>query len=147
MITNRSAPTATVVPILIYDDVSTAIDWLCSSFGFQERLRAPGRDGTITHAQLAINEGAVMLGKAGGPFKAQVDRPNQYVHITVSDVAAHFARARAAGAEIVEPLTVMPFGERQYTAKDHAGHWWTFSQHVADVALEDWGAIPATLAP
>jgi uncharacterized glyoxalase superfamily protein PhnB len=146
MVTNRSAPPATVVPILIYDDVSSAIDWLCSSFGFEERLRAPGRDGTIIHAQLAVDEGAVMLGKAGGPFTAHADKPNQYVHVTVTDVAVHFARALAHGAEIVEPPTTMPFGERQYTAKDHAGHWWTFSQHVADVAPEDWGAVPATHA-
>jgi uncharacterized glyoxalase superfamily protein PhnB len=34
MITNRSAPTATVVPILVYDDVARAIDWLCAAFGF-----------------------------------------------------------------------------------------------------------------
>jgi uncharacterized glyoxalase superfamily protein PhnB len=144
MVTNRSAPTATVVPILIYADVSGAIDWLTRSFGFEERLRAPGRDGGIGHAQLVIGDGAVMLGKAGGPFSANLDKPNQYVHVTVPDVAAHFERARANGAEIVEPLTTMPFGERQYTAKDHAGHWWTFSQHVADIAPEAWGAIPAT---
>jgi uncharacterized glyoxalase superfamily protein PhnB len=37
----------------------------------------------------------------------------------------------------------MPFGERQYTVQDHAGHWWTFSQHVADLAPEDWGAVSA----
>ena len=29
MVTNRSAPTATIVPILIYEDVRQAIDWLC----------------------------------------------------------------------------------------------------------------------
>jgi len=38
MITNRSAPSATVVPILIYEDVGQAIDWLCRAFGFSERL-------------------------------------------------------------------------------------------------------------
>ncbi len=38
----------------------------------------------------------------------------------------------------------MPFGERQYTVVDLAGHWWTFSQHVADLAPEDWGALSAT---
>ena len=96
MVTNRSAPTATVVPILIHDDVSTAIDWLCRAFGFAERLRAPGRDGTITHAQLAIGDEELMLGKAGGPFAARAASPNRYVHVTVPDVAAHFARARTA---------------------------------------------------
>jgi uncharacterized glyoxalase superfamily protein PhnB len=37
----------------------------------------------------------------------------------------------------------MPFGERQHTALDHSGHWWTFSQHIADVAPEEWGTVSA----
>ena len=48
--------------------------------------------------------------------------------------------AKAAGATIVKVPTDMPFGVRQYTATDHAGHWWTFSQNLADVAPEEWGA-------
>jgi len=36
-----------------------------------------------------------------------------------------------------------PWGERQYTAEDHAGHWWSFLQHVADVTPEEWGAQAA----
>jgi len=39
-IVNRSAPRATVVPVLVYEDVGKAIDWLCGAFGFEERLRA-----------------------------------------------------------------------------------------------------------
>jgi hypothetical protein len=45
---NRSAPTAAVVPILIYTDVAKAIDWLCSAFGFEERLRASDCNGVIS---------------------------------------------------------------------------------------------------
>ena len=141
---NRSAPNATVTPILIYDDLSKAIDWLSGAFGFQERLRLPGRDGKISHAQLKVAEGAIMLGLRGGPFNPP--RPGeitQYVHIDVEDVDRHFERAERFGARIVKPPTDMPFGERQYTAEDHAGHRWTFSQHVADVAPEEWGAISA----
>ena len=33
----------------------------------------------------------------------------------------------------------MEFGERQYSAQDPAGHHWTFSQTLADVAPEEWG--------
>ena len=62
MVVNRSAPRATVVPILVYEDVAKAIDWLCDTFGFTERLRVEGPAGSVAHAQLAIAEGAVMLG-------------------------------------------------------------------------------------
>lgn len=143
MITNRSAPSATVVPILIYEDVGYAIDWLCRAFGFSERLRAE-REGVIGHAQLAVAEGALMLGRQGGPFRTpSTDGVTQYVHVTVTDVDRHYEHAKACGARIIQPPTEMPFGERQYTAQDHAGHWWTFSQHIADLAPEDWGATSA----
>jgi uncharacterized glyoxalase superfamily protein PhnB len=133
------------VPILIYEDVGEAIDWLCRAFGFSERLRAE-RDGVIGHAQLTVAEGALMLGRQGGPYRAPSgDGITQYVHIAVGDVDRHFERAESCGAKIIQPPTDMPFGERQYTAQDHAGHWWTFSQHVADVAPEDWGATSAAV--
>ena len=67
-IVNQSAPTATVVPVLIYEDVAKAIVWLCGAFGFSERLRAARVDGTVMHAQLSIREGAVMLRRAGQPI-------------------------------------------------------------------------------
>src|SRR4029453_5853754 len=98
MATNRSAPTAPIVPILIYEDVGEAIRWLCRVFRFSERLRAE-RDGVIGHAQLAVAEGAIMLGRQGGPFRAPAaDAITQYVHITVPDVDGHFEHAKRCGA-------------------------------------------------
>jgi uncharacterized glyoxalase superfamily protein PhnB len=140
-LTNRSAPAATVVPVLVYADVSSAVEFLCNAFGFTVRLRARGPNDVLSHAQLAIAEGAIMLGRAGGPFHPpRAGEVSQYVAIHVPDVDAHFERARAAGATIVSRPNNMPFGERQYTAQDPEGHRWTFSQHIADLAPEDWGA-------
>jgi uncharacterized glyoxalase superfamily protein PhnB len=144
MTTNRSAPTATVVPVLVYEDVEAAIDYLCGAFGFVERLRAPGPGGKVTHAQLAIAEGAVMVGRQGGPFRPpRRDEVNQYVIVHVDDVDHHYERAKRFGARVVSPPADMPFGERQYTVEDPGGHRWTFSQHVADVAPAEWGAKEA----
>lgn len=142
MRTNRSAPGAAVVPVVIYSDVAKAIDWLCHAFGFEERLRAPGRDGVITHAQLNAGDGAIMIGSGGGPFKPmRAGELHQYVLVEVDNVDQHFERARGFGAEILEPAQSMPFGVRQYTAADFEGHWWTFSQNIADVHPSAWGAI------
>jgi uncharacterized glyoxalase superfamily protein PhnB len=140
-IVNRSAPAASVVPVLVYDDVGKIIDWLCDAFGFTERLRAAGKDGKIMHAQLSFREGAIMIGSAGGQFRPpRHDEVNQYVVVHVEDVTAHFEHAQTFGARIVQPLTEMPFGERMYTAEDPGGHRWAFSQSIADVAPEVWGA-------
>ena len=141
MMTNRSAPAATVVPIVIYKDVPAAIDWLSAAFGFSERLRA-AHGGVVSHAQLNIGDGAVMIGRAGGPFTSPPGgHVHQYVVVTVDDVDRHCERATRFGAQIVQPLEDMPFGVRQYTASDLDGHWWTFSQNIADVAPEAWGAV------
>jgi uncharacterized glyoxalase superfamily protein PhnB len=44
----------------------------------------------------------------------------------------------------MEP-TDMPFGERQYSAEDLAGHQWTFSETLTDMAPEEWGGETVTL--
>jgi len=143
-IVNRSAPTATVVPVLIYEDVAKAIIWLCEAFGFSERLRAARADGTVMHAQLSIRECAVMLGAPGAAFRPpHTNEVNQYVIVRVEDVDRHFEHAKRFGARIVQPPADMPFGERVYTAEDLVGHRWTFSQSIADVTPEHWGATLA----
>jgi uncharacterized glyoxalase superfamily protein PhnB len=142
-ITNQSAPAATVVPVLVYQDVSQAIDWLCGAFGFLERLRAEW-NGVVTHAQLEAAGEAIMIGRQGAEYRAP--RPgevSQYVTVTVADVDSHFEQAKRAGARIVTPPGDKPFGERQYTAEDPEGHRWTFSQHIADVPPQQWGATLA----
>jgi len=141
MVVNRSAPKATVVPILVYEDVGKAIDWLCDTFGFRERLRAGAPGGRVAHAQLDIAEGAVMLGREGAEFRPpRANEVSQYVTVHVDDVDKHFEHARQCGARILKAPADMPFGERQYTAEDIGRHRWTFSQSIADVGPEEWGA-------
>ena len=145
MIANQSSPRAAVVPILIYPDVVAAIDWLCEAFGFRERLRAAGRDGVVGHAQLLAGAGDIMIGRAGGPFKVpSPEGVNQYVLVAVANLDKHFEHAKARGAKILQPPEDMPFGVRHYTAGDPAGHWWTFSQTIADVHPSAWGATLAS---
>ena len=144
-IVNRSAPAATIVPVLVYEDVGRAIDWLCGAFGFTERLRA-SRDGRVLHAQLSLGDGQVMIGAAGGRYRPpRRDEVNQYVLVHVDDADRHCERATRFGARIVQPPTDMPFGERVYTAEDSGGHCWTFSQSIEDVAPERWGATTAAV--
>jgi uncharacterized glyoxalase superfamily protein PhnB len=138
MIENRSAPPGTVVPWLTYADAGRAIAWLCGAFGFTERLRTPpAPDGSIHHAQVAVGKGSVVL--TSGP--APDPRPPVSLFVPVEDVDAHCERARRFGARILNPPRTCEFGERQYSAEDLAGYRWTFSQSVADVNPEDWGAV------
>jgi uncharacterized glyoxalase superfamily protein PhnB len=135
---NRSIPTATVIPVLIYPEVREAVAWLTAAFGFAERLQI----GENHRSQLSVGDGAVILGDVRGNRRPpRADEVTQSVMVRVEDVRAHCERARAHGARIVEEPTDHMYGERQYTAEDHAGHQWTFSQTLADVDPADWGGI------
>jgi predicted enzyme related to lactoylglutathione lyase len=137
MILNRSSPPGPIIPVVVYEDVARAIEWLCGAFGFTERLRTPaGPDGSIHHAQLAVGLGSIILtGEPSGK--------NGYIEsllVRVEDIDGHCERARQFGAKIVMPPGTKEFGERQYAAEDFAGNRWAFTESVADVAPEEWGA-------
>lgn len=135
MIVNRSVPSATVIPVLSYEDVEKASDWLCNAFGFRVRLRIG------THRiQHVFGDGAVIVTDQGaGQGSNAPDIVSHSVLVRVEDVDQHYARAQEHGARIVRAPADYPYGERQYTADDPGGHRWTFSQSIADVAPEAWG--------
>lgn len=135
---NRSIPEPTVVPVLTYPDVREAVGWLTEAFGFVERLQI----GDDHRSQMRCGDGAVIIGDVRGerrpPRSGEV---TQSVMVRVDDVDSHLARARAAGAMIVQEPQDFEFGERQYAAEDPAGHRWTFSQTLRDVDPAQWGGI------
>ena len=145
MIANRSAPPGPIVPTIEYQDVPAAIDWLRGAFGFTERLRTPREpDGSIHHAQLTVGTGSVILTSRSGPPPAS---SLETIMVYVQDLDRHCERARQFGARILSAPDTKPFGERQYNAEDLEGRRWTFSQSVADVPPQNWGAAVSDLTP
>jgi uncharacterized glyoxalase superfamily protein PhnB len=59
--------------------------------------------------------------------------------VRVADVDSHYKHAKKTGARIINPPAEYPYGERQYTVEDIAGHLWTFSETIADVDPDLWG--------
>ena len=120
-------PAGVVIPVLGYPDVGEAVDWLCGAFGFSERWRAGNH-----RAQIAVGDGAVAVTERQSASRSEI-------MVRIEDADRHHERARRFGAHIVQPPADYPYGERQYTAEDLAGHRWTFSESIADVAPEEWG--------
>jgi uncharacterized glyoxalase superfamily protein PhnB len=128
---------ATVIPSLRYRDASAMIDWLCNAFGLEKQ--AVYADGNIVqHAQLTFGNGMIMLGSvanesAWGERIAQPDeiggRETQCCCLIVADCAAHYARAKAAGAEIVDELETKEYGGSGYGCRDPEGHLWWFGDY------------------
>lgn len=127
MIANRSMPPGLIIPELPYEDVNEAATWLCQTFGFKKRLRIGSH-----RYQLTFGEASVVAIERKDPGRSSI-----LVH--VANVDGHYERARQAGAQILNPPTDYPYGERQYTAEDIGGHRWTFSQSIADVDPGTWG--------
>jgi uncharacterized glyoxalase superfamily protein PhnB len=134
---NRSIPAATVVPVLIYPDVRAAVAWLEAAFGFRERVKI----GEDHRAQMRVGDDGAMI-VADVRHDRRPPRPGEStssVLVRVEDANAHCERARAHGATILMEPTDFEYGERQYHAEDLAGHQWTFSETLADMAPEQWG--------
>jgi uncharacterized glyoxalase superfamily protein PhnB len=133
---NRSIPASTVIPALVYPDVREAVAWLSAAFGFEERVQI----GESHRSQMKVGDGAVIVADVRN--ERRTPREGEVTHsviVRVDDVRAHYERARAHGAKIVDELKDFPYGERQYSAVDHAGHHWTFTETIADVEPESWG--------
>ena len=128
-----------------YREAAHMIDWLCSAFGFEIRLKVEGEGGRIEHSELTLADGLIMVGEelSGEARRFQTDRLSplaagcntQNLMVYVDDVDAHCAQARAAGARIVAEPELHDYGDgywadRSYGAIDPEGHLWWFTQRI-----------------
>jgi uncharacterized glyoxalase superfamily protein PhnB len=134
---NAKNTLSTVIPAMRYRDAVTAIDWLCKAFGFAKHLVVPGENGGIAHAQLTFGNGMIMLGSARDDEFGQWVKPpreidgvgTQSAYVVVDDADAHYARAKAARAEIVMEVEDQDYGGRLYSCRDPEGHLWNFGTY------------------
>src|SRR6185295_17398318 len=93
MIMNHSMPPSIIIPELAYPDVREAVDWLCRSFGFVERLRIGNH-----RAQLLFGQGSVIVtGQRGDPSASSS------LLVRVDDIDNHYEHAKQVGARILSP--------------------------------------------
>jgi len=138
---NRSVPTDTILPHVVYQDVAEALAWLCKIFGFTEHYRYGDPAGPISGAQMHLGNAWIMAHRArpGASSPAQLGYGTQSLTVFVDDVDSHFQRTKAAGAKILEDLHETVYGELQYAAEDLDGRW-LFSRPARDLSPDEWGA-------
>ena len=128
---------SSVIPALRYRNAPAAIEWLCGVIGFSRHAVYEGENGTIGHAELALNGGMIMLGSAKDDehshrFKSPDELDGvetRSVYIVVPDADAVHARAVAAGATIVRPLQNTNYGSREFAVRDPEGHTWSLGTY------------------
>ena len=141
---NRSVPTATVLPHLVYRDLPEACAWLTRVFGFTEYYR---HGDPVSGIQMYLGDAYIMLNSPRDGSRqtpAALGYGTQMLTIIVPDVAAHCQKAKREGAIVWEDLHETIYGERQYGVTDLDGHRWLFSQHAHDVSPDAWGATIAS---
>lgn len=119
-----------VIPYLYVADVPKEVDWLVRVFGFEKIAVIPTGNGRH-HGEVRYGAGVVMMGTAASQFESQSPRQARAhtsgVFVYLDDVDGHYARAKAAGAEIVQDIADQDYG-RTYWARDPEGHDWFFTR-------------------
>jgi uncharacterized glyoxalase superfamily protein PhnB len=125
-----------VIPVLVYEDIEGAHDFLVRSFGFTTGGIHRTDDGTIVHAEVRAGDRPIWLHRVTEEHEMASPKGAVGSHggleVIVPDVGAHFARAKAAGARIDSAPSDREYGLREYGARDLENHRWWFSSPVAD---------------
>lgn len=122
-----------IYPTFRYDDAGRMIDWLVEAFGFTVHARYE-ENGKVGHAELAFGSSMIMLGDARSDAYGEMvgsagSAGGKSIYIAVDDADALFARARAAGAKIVEEPTDRHYGSREFICADPEGNIWSFGTY------------------
>jgi uncharacterized glyoxalase superfamily protein PhnB len=132
--TDDAMRTASVIPILVYEDIEAGHDYLIETFGFTSGGLHRIEDGTVVHGEVHLGDAMVWLHRV--TEESELDSPKRSavahggLEIIVPDVDAHHARSVAAGARIDRPPTDQAYGLREYGARDLENHRWWFSSRL-----------------
>ncbi|HEX3827488.1 MAG TPA: VOC family protein [Sporichthyaceae bacterium] len=139
-----------LMPYLSIDGAAAAIDFYRSVFGAQERMRMPGPDGKLGHAELAFGESILMLADISPMSPAdprKLGGSPVTVMLYVADVDTTYAAALDAGASGESPPQDQFYGDRSANLVDPWGHRWHISTHVEDVDPEEMNRRMQNLMP
>ncbi len=139
MTTTEETPATTassaVIPILVYEDIEAAHDYLVHVYGFTSGGLHRTEDGTVVHGEVRHGDAAIWLHQVTTEHEMASPRDATSSHggldVMVPDVDAHYAHARAAGAHIDREPMDQDYGLREYGARDPENHRWWFSSPVA----------------
>jgi len=133
-----------IIPMLSYEKGAEAIDWLCDTFGFEEREKWLDDNGRLTHGEIAMGNSIIMLATPTPHYQSPAHNREIYegiaaaytspyiingVLVYVDDIENHFKNAKAKGAVILSEIETGGPGTR-YRAEDLEGQRWMFMQRV-----------------
>lgn len=124
-------------PYLVCKGAREAIEFYKQAFGAEEQFRLNGPNDSVVHCCLRIGDSPLMLTdecpqmQAFGP--GHLGGTPVTIHLSVADADAAVAKAVAAGATLVMPVTEMFWGARYGVLKDPFGHSWSVATQVRNL--------------
>jgi len=140
----------TITPYLVVEGAGAAIEFYGKVLGATERMRLPGPDGTIGHAELQLGDSLIMVADEAPQLGIRGPKAIGGTPVTISvyveDVDGVVERAVQAGATVLRPVEDQFYGDRSGQFEDPFGHRWSVATHVEDVSPEEMGRRAADLA-
>ena len=128
-----------IIPVLTYQDIPAAHDFLVKAFGFASGDIYRNDEGQPIFGEVLVGDTPIWLHRVTAEHRLNsplaADVANSGLFLYVVDVDAHYERARAAGALIDSQPVDQPYGRREYGARDLEGHrWWFGTPKAVQVA-------------
>jgi uncharacterized glyoxalase superfamily protein PhnB len=125
----------TLIPILVYEDIEAAHDFLVATFGCTSGGLHRADDGTVVHGEVRAGDSPIWLHRVTAEHAMASPKGTTASHggltVIVPDVDAHFDHAKVSGARIDSEPTDQDYGLREYGARDPEDHRWWFSSPLA----------------
>ena len=124
---------ASSYPTFRYRDAAKMIDWLAEAFGFAINSKFTSGD-AVTHAELSLDGAMIMVSDVrdddyGRMVGASGNPGGKSTYIALDEVDAVYARAKAAGAKILEEPVNRDYGSRDFICADPQGNVWSFGTY------------------
>lgn len=123
-----------IVPVLVYDDIPRAHEFLVEVLGFESGGVRYDGEGRAVHGEVVAAGSTVWLHTVSPDHRMDTPRGKPASHgglvVLVADVDAHFEHARAAGAKIESEPSDQEYGQREYGVSDPEGHRWWFATPI-----------------
>jgi PhnB protein len=132
-----------VTPCLVVRGAAKALEFYAEVFGATERMRFPGPDGAVAHAEIEVGDSVIMV-EDEDPYRGTTAPPADglpgtpvFQFVYVADVDAVVARAVELGATVRRPAQDQFYGDRDAFLVDPFGHAWTVASHIEDVGPDE----------
>jgi putative YphP/YqiW family bacilliredoxin len=131
-----------ITPTLVIRSAAKAIEFYKKAFGAQERLRIPGPDGKILHAEMRIGDSIFYIFDESPNFD-NVKSPQSLgvctaiLNVHVANADETFKQAIAAGGKVSMPVTDQFWGDRYGSFVDPFGCVWGVSTRKQNLSPEE----------